>query len=194
MKRLAGAVELPPLRQKCRSRVRPVEAPIDDTPPAPACAVHSRRLGGARRRRRDNAIERASHAGLARADAALAAFAGSTPASIMSGCPTGRWAIPRSGTPISAPAGSSCRICRASTRRSPTARWRACRPLREFIAKLKASGGTAMSSGCCRRAACIRTRIRSRRLPRSSPRPGFRSRCMRCSTAATRRRNRPSAI
>ena len=58
--RRPGAVELPAARQKCRSRVRPVEAPIDDTPPAPARAVHSRRLGRARRRRDDNAIERAS--------------------------------------------------------------------------------------------------------------------------------------
>ena len=36
-----------------------------------------------------------------------------------------------------------------------------------------------MSSGCCRRAACIRIRTRSRRWPRSSARPGFRSRCTR---------------
>ena len=41
-------------------------------------------------------------------------------ASIMSGCLTARWAIPRSATPISAPGGSSCRTCRASMRRSPT--------------------------------------------------------------------------
>ncbi len=63
---------MPAVRQKCRSRVRPVEAPIDDTPPAPARLVHPRRLGGARRWRgqRDRA---GPHPGLGRADTALAA-------------------------------------------------------------------------------------------------------------------------
>ena len=35
--------------------------------------------------------------------------------------PKGRWATPRSATSTSAPGGSSCRTCRGSTRRSPTA-------------------------------------------------------------------------
>ena len=61
----------------------------------------------------------------------------------MSACPTGRWAIPRSATPISAPAASSCRICRASTQAIADGQLAKMPALREFIAELKKSGGTA---------------------------------------------------
>ena len=68
-------------------------------------------------------------------------------ASIMSGFPTDRWGTPRSDTPISAPGGSSCRICRGSMRRSRRASSARMPALRDFIARLKATGGTAHLMG-----------------------------------------------
>ena len=64
------------------------------------------------------------------------------PRASMSVCRPGRWAIPRSATSISAPAASSCRICRASARPSPAARSRKAPALADLIGKLKQSGGT----------------------------------------------------
>ena len=71
----------------------------------------------------------------------------SAPAAPMSACRRGRWAIPRSGTSISAPAASSCRTCRASPPPSRMARSRGLPALTGLIARLQGPGGTCHLMG-----------------------------------------------
>ena len=57
-----------------------------------------------------NAVDLAAHAGVRPALGALAAHHAGAPPAAPWGCPTGRWATPRSATSTSAPAGSCARI------------------------------------------------------------------------------------
>ena len=116
-----------------RSWKRPPDAPsarAGEPAGALARAGDPRRLRPGAGRPRERRLP-GQHADLRRALGLLSAHDPLRPPAATSGCPTARWATPRSATSTSAPARSSSRTWRGSTTRSPTAassRTRRCAP------------------------------------------------------------------
>ncbi len=106
----------------------------------------------------DNAVQQARTPVFDGADARAPPGAADGPSAPMSACPRGRWAIPRSDISISVRAAWSCRICRASTPPSRTARWRRTPPSSGSSRPCARPAAPATSSACCPRAASTRTR------------------------------------